>query len=176
MHTVDLFLLGLILMSTLVGIWRGLVKEIMSLVIWIGAIWLAWRFSPELAPALTEWLGQPTLRLALAFAMIFLGTVIAGSLVVYLIGKLVDASGLTGTDRLLGAVFGTARGLVLVAALIIMVGLTSAREADWYQTSRVIEALDPLVRELTDALPFELVPRDGEGSDSEPDLTESGLR
>ena len=69
MHTVDLFLLGLILMSTLVGIWRGLVKEIMSLVIWIGAIWLAWRFSPELAPALSEWLEQPTLRLALALSV-----------------------------------------------------------------------------------------------------------
>ena len=158
MDTVDLFLLGLVALSTLVGIWRGLVKEVMSLVIWIGAIWLAWQFSPDLSPALAEWLSQPTLQLALAFAIIFTGTVVIGSLLVYLIGKLVDASGLTGTDRLLGAVFGTARGLILVAALIIVVGLTSAGDAEWYRNSRVIEVLDPLTRELQAALPFELVP------------------
>lgn len=120
----DYAILGLIVISLLVGLLRGFMREALSLVVWFAAFWVAFSFTNGVAEWLGEGISQPSVRMAIGFIGLFLVTLLVGGLVVYLVGELVDKTGLSGTDRLLGAVFGALRGLVLVAALLLLAGFT----------------------------------------------------
>ena len=156
MATADIVILGIVLLSALIGLVRGLFKEVLSLVTWVAAIVLAMLFAGDAATYLAAWVSDETIRLAAAFGGIFLGTLIAGGIVQWLIGTLVKTTGLSGTDRLLGFVFGSARGL-----LVCLVGLIAIRSfaetTDWWRASRLVPEI----------LAFEHVLLDGLGKSTE---------
>ncbi|MEM1411053.1 MAG: CvpA family protein [Pseudomonadota bacterium] len=153
MSTVDLVLIGLVAISTVVGLWRGFIKEVFALAVWAFAFVAAFHFSGAVAPQLEPWLELPSARQGLAFAGIFLGILIAGGLVTWLVGQLVEKTGLSGTDRLLGAVFGAARGLLIVLTLMIAAGFTPIPADPWWAESRVIQGLMPLAEWTATFLP-----------------------
>ncbi|MCV6622666.1 MAG: CvpA family protein [Cellvibrionaceae bacterium] len=136
----DWLILGIIGASALVGLIRGLVKEALSLVNLAAAFLVAMSFKAQLAPMLGGWLSTPSLRELAAFAILFLFTLIAGSLLNYLLGQLVRATGLSGTDRLLGVLFGALRGVAIVLAMIIIIPKILPVEQDpWWQASAMIK-------------------------------------
>lgn len=137
-------LLGLIALSVLIGLWRGFIKEVFALAVWVLAFLLAFQYSDLAAVHLSGFVELPSARTAVAFGGIFILVLVAGGLLTWLVGKLVEKTGLSGTDRLLGAVFGALRGVLLIIALILVAGFTPIPNDPWWQQSRVIEALIPL--------------------------------
>ncbi|MFD2180197.1 CvpA family protein [Veronia pacifica] len=117
MNWIDYIILGVIGFSALISIVRGFVKEILSLIIWFGAFFVASKFYLQLAAYFTEFKDE-MLRNGLAIAALFVSTLIIGALLNFVIGQLVEKTGLSGTDRLLGVVFGGVRGVLVVAALL----------------------------------------------------------
>jgi len=130
--------------SLLLGLWRGLVHEMLSLAGWLLAFVAAQRLGPLLAPYLGSE-GAQALRTALAFAIVFIATVVVFSLFTRWVKSLVSAAGLRPIDRLLGAVFGVLRGLVVLAVMALLVVMTPLRQGDWWQQSLAHQPLTRLV-------------------------------
>lgn len=148
MNWVDYVILAIISISALISLMRGFVREVVSILVWIAAFTLAILFARPMAGQLSGYIDSPTLQVVTAFAVIFIATLLIGALVNYLAGQLVGRTGLTGTDRALGVVFGAGRGLLIVAALILALGLTSAPREGWWQASVVVGYLQPAMCRL----------------------------
>ncbi len=153
MEYADYAVLGLIVISILVGAIRGFIKEALSLAVWAAAFLVAFQYSGALAVQLENHIELPSVRTSLAFAGLFLGVLLVGGLLTFLIGKLVEKTGLSGTDRLLGAVFGGARGVVLILFMMLVAGLTPVPQDSWWQQSRTIQSLMPLAEWSAQFLP-----------------------
>jgi membrane protein required for colicin V production len=134
---VDLLLLALIVLSAGLGLWRGLVKEAMSLVTWLAAIWLAWRFGWLTNKVFEPWLDAPELQLWAGRFLIFLVVLIAGGLVSWLVTMLVRYSPLSGSDRALGGLFGLGRGALVIGLLAIVVEFAGFSEEAWWRSSKL---------------------------------------
>jgi membrane protein required for colicin V production len=131
----DYAILLIIALSALISVWRGFVKEALSLTALILAIWLGLSFQEPFANWLARYIEARSLQKIVAFAIIFVTTLILGGLVNYLAGQLVKKSGLSGTDRFLGVLFGLARGGLLVAILVLLAGLTELPKDAWWKDS-----------------------------------------
>lgn len=153
MEYADYIILGIIAISILVGAIRGLIKEAFSLAVWAAAFLVAFQYSGALALQLESHIELPSVRTSLAFAGLFLSVLLVGGLLTYLVGMLVEKTGLSGTDRLLGAVFGSVRGLIMVLVLMLVAGLTPIPGDPWWQQSRSIQSLMPLAEWSAQFLP-----------------------
>ncbi|NOR19897.1 MAG: CvpA family protein [Xanthomonadales bacterium] len=153
MEYVDYAVLGIIAISILVGALRGFIKEVFSLAVWAAAFLVAFQYSGALAMMLESHVELPSARTSLAFAGLFLAVLLVGGLVTFLIGKLVEKTGLSGTDRLLGGIFGALRGLILILVLMLVAGLTPVPQDPWWQQSRTIQSLMPLAEWSAQFLP-----------------------
>lgn len=153
MEYVDYAILGIIAISILVGAIRGFIKEAFSLAVWAAAFLVAFQYSGALALQLESHIELPSARTALAFAGLFIGVLLVGGLLTFLVGKMVEKTGLSGTDRLLGGVFGGVRGVVLIVALMLVAGLTPLPRDPWWQTSYFVQRLMPLAEWSAQFLP-----------------------
>lgn len=153
MSLADIILLVLVALSVVIGFWRGFIKEVFALAVWVLAFVLAFHYCGPLSARLTPWLELPSARTAAAFGGIFLLAIVVGGLLTWLIGKLVEKTGLSGSDRLLGGVFGALRGVLLIITLILLAGFTPIPQDPWWHESRVIAALAPLAEWSAEFLP-----------------------
>ncbi|HHZ88752.1 MAG TPA: CvpA family protein [Chromatiaceae bacterium] len=141
---VDYVIIGIIVISTIISLVRGFVREAFSLVIWIASIWIAITYSADLSVKLMDYVELPSARLGAAFAALFVAALIVGSLLGFLLSQLVEKTGLSGTDRLIGMVFGIARGVVLIALIVTLSGLTVFPEDQWWQEAQLIGHFEPV--------------------------------
>jgi membrane protein required for colicin V production len=153
MSWIDAVIIGIIALSALISLFRGFVREALSLAAWILAFWVAIVFCHPASDFLVNYIKSPTLRLIAAFGGLFLITLIFGTIINFLIGKLVDKTGLSGTDRMLGVIFGTARGVLLVAALLLVAHLTPMPDEDFWEQSFLIPQFTPIEDWLRGFLP-----------------------
>jgi membrane protein required for colicin V production len=149
----DYAILATIAISLLVGVLRGFIKEVFSLVVWAAAFVVAYRFAGDVAVLMEESVTLPSARTAIGFIGLFIVVLVVGGLANYLLGRLVQSTGLSGTDRLLGGVFGIARGLALVVATILVAGFTPLPADEWWKESRLIRSFMPLVAWSSEFLP-----------------------
>ncbi len=150
----DWVLLALLLASMLVGMWRGLVYEVLSLLGWLAAFVLAQWWADEavvLMPFLQEAAAQ--VQYAVAFALVFVAALFAAGLVSWLIKQLVDTVGLRPVDRALGGIFGLARGVVLLLALTVVLQLLGLSREDWWRHAVGPTWLDLTLKGLKPLLP-----------------------
>lgn len=139
MNWADWAIIGIFFLSCLIGLIRGFVREALSLVIWVAAVLVAKVFGSQLEILLIDQIESPSVRLVTAYAVLFIATLLLGAMLSYLIGALVRATGLSGTDRLLGMVFGAARAFIIVmAVLILLPGFLPVHEEDWWKQSQFI--------------------------------------
>ena len=151
----DIIIIGIVLLSALISLVRGFVREAFSLAVWVLAFWVSWSFFRDLEVPLQVWIDSPTVRLGIAFAALMIATLTVGGLVNYLIIQLVELTGMSGTDRLIGMVFGAARGVLLVAVLVLLAGLTPLPKEDWWLASNLVGYFQELSYWLRDLLPPE---------------------
>lgn len=138
MSWVDLIILAIIALSAVISLIRGFVKEAISLTVWIAAFFIASAYYPHLASFFSQ-ISEPTIRNATAIAVLFICVLVIGSLVNFLVSKLVQSTGLSGTDRVLGLVFGALRGVLVVsAALFFADAFTPAAATDWWRQSKLV--------------------------------------
>ncbi len=138
MSWVDLTIVGVVMLSALIGLARGIIRELLSLGVWIAALAVAWLFHQEVADLLVAQFSQPSLRIAVAFIALVFVTLMLGAILGAVLTRLVEKTGLTGLDRLLGLVFGASRGMVIVAMVVFLAALTPLPDNPWWQSSRLI--------------------------------------
>jgi len=137
--TADWGIVGIISVSGLISLVRGFIKEAMSLVIWIAAFAVAMNFKEPAADLLVNFIALASIRQLVAWGSLFVGTLLLGAVVNFLLGKLVSSTGLSGTDRTLGLVFGVFRGLLIVLALVIILPQAVPVNQDpWWLASSLI--------------------------------------
>lgn len=147
-HWIDYVIIAVIGLSILTGLFRGFVKELIALCVWILAIWLAFTYSQTAAPWLQSYIQDKTARTAVAFVAILLATLIVGGLINALLSFILHRSGLSGTDRILGMAFGFVRGVFIVALVMLVVKMTSVPDKDYRSQSYLYAKFDPLVNWL----------------------------
>ncbi|WP_286239058.1 CvpA family protein [Neptuniibacter halophilus] len=138
MNWADWTILGIFAISSLLSLKRGFVREALSLVTWIAAFIVARLFSQSLSVLLEAYIETPSVRLVAAFAILFIVTLVVGVLINKLIGALVEATGLSATDRILGIGFGAARGGLIIVAIVALIGMSPAVNDRWFQESELI--------------------------------------
>jgi len=134
----DYALLAIIGISTLMSLTKGLIKEAMSLATWIAAFFGARLLAPKAEPILASAIVDPMYLKIASMALVFIAILILGSVVRWAMAALVKATGLTWTDRLLGMVFGAARGALLVTVVVALVNLSPFRTDAWFAESQVV--------------------------------------
>ncbi|MCK6262659.1 CvpA family protein [Vibrio sp. ZSDE26] len=137
MNWLDIVILGVIGLSALISLIRGFAKEALSLVIWCGAFFIASQYYAKLAVYFTN-IEDDMFRNGTAIAALFVATLIVGAIVNYVIAQLVEKTGLSGTDRVLGIVFGGLRGVLIVSAALFFMDLfTAFPESEWFGNSQL---------------------------------------
>jgi membrane protein required for colicin V production len=153
MDAVDWILLAVLGVSVLLGMWRGLVREVISLAGWVAGFWIAQAWAPQMA----EWLplqgASEVLRYLAGFITVFLAVLVLSVVLGWVVSKLVSAVGLGLLDRLLGGVFGGLRGAVLLLTLAVVVSLTPLQSAPWWTGSPVARHLVQGLQWLKPVLP-----------------------
>ncbi len=150
---VDYIIIGIVALSALISLFRGFMREALSLAAWIFSFWISWTFFRELAAHFEPWISVPSVRLGVAFLLLLVATLVIGALVNYLVGQLVEKTGLTGTDRMIGIFFGIARGVLLVGIAVLLAGLTAIPADPWWHESVLVSYFQDLAIWLRDLLP-----------------------
>ncbi|NOR41152.1 MAG: CvpA family protein [Gammaproteobacteria bacterium] len=156
MAWIDVVILALIALSAILSLFRGFVAEALALASWLVAFWVAMMFYEELGQWLSQWIAVPSAQKVTGFALLFICVLLLGAVVNYLAGKLVAKTGLTGTDKMLGVIFGVARGAVIVAILVLLAGLTPVPQDPWWQESQFLGYFEQLAMWMRDFLPAEI--------------------
>jgi len=138
LNVFDWILVAIIVISSVFGLLRGFVKELLSLASWVAAFFVARLFSFKLSNFMVDWIDQPQFRLIAAFAILFAVTLVVGALINNVFSRLVSATGLSGTDRLFGMVFGVVRGGMLAVVIVSLLSLTPVSNDQWWQSSLII--------------------------------------
>lgn len=132
LNWIDYSIIAFIAVSVLISLIRGFTREVMSLITWIAAFLLAFNFASVIANLFVDKVHSNAIRFAIGFGSIFVITLILGAIVNYLVANLVDKTGLSGTDRVLGIGLGAARGVLIVAMMIVVASFTSIpKEQAW---------------------------------------------
>ena len=152
----DYLVLFVLISSVVISTLRGLVKEILSLLGWIVAFVVANAYGAKLAPMLPELLPGETARLIMAFVVLFLGVRILMGLLSLAIGAVITPTGLTLADRGLGGLFGLARGIVIVLAAVILCGMTSIPQQDFWRNALLSPMAETGARTVKPFLPAAL--------------------
>ena len=153
MAVADWAFLAILAVSLLIGAWRGLVYEVLSVLGWALSFYLAQWFAPDLASRLPLQGASEPVRYAAAFVLIFVVAVLLAGLVAVLFKKMVEAIGLRPVDRTLGAAFGLVRGGILLLALTVVVNMTAFKSSAWWQQSQGAEVLTAALKGLKPVLP-----------------------
>ena len=138
MNWIDCVILGILFISFLIGLVRGLISEVLSLVIWVAAFWVAWTYGPSLAHYFESSVSLPSARVAIGYGLCFIAVLLVGGLIRFMISRLVASTGLGGTDRLFGMLFGLARGVLIVALVVFIVGFTPLANSSMWQESAMM--------------------------------------
>lgn len=145
MTAADYAILIILFISAVLGLVRGFLREVASLLIWILGFWLAVRYASAIGQAM-KFIKSPEDRLIVGYGVVLVATLIASTVVGMLLKKLVESSGAGAGDRSLGTLFGAARGVVLVTALILVGEMALAPQPAWWRESKLIPYAGPLVK------------------------------
>ena len=153
MDAVDWILLAVLGVSVLLGVWRGLVREVISLAGWVVGFWMAQAWAPQAGAWLPLQGASEMLRYLAGFITVFLLVLVLSVLLGWVVSKLVSAVGLGLLDRGLGGVFGGLRGGVVLLSLAVVISLTPMQTASWWTGSPVARALVQGLQWLKPVLP-----------------------
>jgi membrane protein required for colicin V production len=138
MNWTDYVIIALMAFSCVAGLYRGLMREVVSLVTWLAAFWLAWHFAYLLEPHLGGALSSEAVRPWAARTIIFIGVLLLGAAIGAIVTHFVRLSLLSSLDRMLGFLFGFLRGAVALGVLVMLCHAVRLNEEHWYQNSTLV--------------------------------------
>ncbi|MDP2134580.1 MAG: CvpA family protein [Sulfuritalea sp.] len=145
MTAFDYAVLTIIAASVVLGLWRGVVSELLALAAWIVAFFAARAMASEVANLLSGHIAEPGIRLAAAYGLVVVGVLVVFAIARVLISLMVKAVGLGVLDRLLGAGFGVLRGILVVLAAVLVAGMTPLPQAEWWRNGMLAPPLETVV-------------------------------
>ncbi len=154
MNSLDWILLAPLFVSGLLGVWRGVVREVMSVLAWVTGVVLAGRFAADLAQLLP--INGDVLPHAVAWVLVLLAVLIAAGLLARLLKQLLSVAGLGLADRLLGGVFGLVRGTMVLMLIVLLIGLTPFKKYPIWTSSQVVPLAQLLLEFVKPVLPVPL--------------------
>ena len=168
MNEVDAAILIIIVLSCLFGLWRGLIKEVLSLLIWVAAFVVARMHYESLAGMLSSVIDITAVRYVIAFAVLFIIIMMLGALLNHLMSKLLTITGLKFADRLLGGVFGIGRGALIVLVILsftpfpfrLITGVFVSETEQWQRSVLIpygLEAIEWSRKFISDTNAFDLL-------------------
>jgi len=147
LNGLDWLIIVVLAASTLLSLWRGFAREALSLAGWVAAFLIANMFVDQMASVLAGAIDNITGRYVAAFAILFVLSLMAFSLLSMMISRLIKATGLSLLDRLLGTVFGFARGVILILVCVFIIRqLVPAADLEWLHRSQLMPHLDILAQ------------------------------
>jgi len=168
MSWLDIIIVLVIVISALIGFTRGFVKEAVSVITWVAAIWLAVAFSGDLAAWLPQSLERAAfslggtdfeirnMRVGIAFVLIAIATLIVGAVINLLLAKVTRAQVVKGADRFLGLAFGIVRGAAVIVIMVLAAGLTRAPLSDWWREARLLPPFEQTAIRIVELLPADI--------------------
>ena len=153
MVTVDWVFLAVLGFSMLLGAWRGLVYEVLSVLGWAVSFYAAQYFAPVVAGWLPLQSSSETVRYAAAFVLVFVAAVFTAGLLAFLLKKLTESIGLRPVDRTMGAAFGLVRGVILLMAVAVVINMMALEKSVWWQESKGAPVLNATLKGLKPVLP-----------------------
>jgi membrane protein required for colicin V production len=153
MNWADYLILAVMLLSILIGLFRGFAREVLGIAGWVLAFWVAFTFTHWGSERLEHVISIPSVRHAAAFGGLFLVTLLVSSIITWAIGRAVQDSALSSIDRTLGGGFGVLRGLLVIAALLLAAGSTEVRADPWWSQSVLIPHLEWTAETLRTVVP-----------------------
>ena len=147
MNWIDYIIIISIALSIITGFFRGFAKELMAIIIWCISLWLAINYWNKLADYLQPYLHDQTARMVVSFIAIILIVFILGGFVNLLLNLILNRSGLTNTDRVLGMGFGLLRGVFIVSLVILVLNMTGMKNSldTYFSDSYLYKKFDPIV-------------------------------
>jgi membrane protein required for colicin V production len=139
MTPIDYTIIGIVVLSALLGVFRGLLREVLTLLTLLIALWAAWHFADALVPYLgTGALSKPPVQMWAARGLMFLGVMLIGTVITAVVGQLVRTSMFSGLDRFLGFLFGALRGVLIVGVLVLLAQRSGLDGEAWWIKSKLI--------------------------------------
>ncbi|MDP2135197.1 MAG: CvpA family protein [Sulfuritalea sp.] len=145
MTAFDYAVLTIVAVSVLLGLWRGVVSELLALAAWIVAFFVARAEASAVASLLSEHIAEPGIRLAAAYGLVVVGVLLVFAMARIVIALMVKAVGLGLLDRMLGAGFGVLRGMLVVLAAVLVAGMTPLPKAEWWRNAILAPPLETVV-------------------------------
>ena len=159
MTVIDIVVLAIVGISIVLGVFRGLVREVLSLVAWVAAFLVANLLAPEAAKLLPPAMASEEIRLLVSFVVVFIVALIGLSVLAILASKLVKAVGLGPADRAVGGVFGLVRGMLVVMILVLLAGLTALPRQPAWRNAVLSGPLEAFAVQIRAWLPADLAKR-----------------
>lgn len=156
LNMTDFIILGVVVLSLLISLARGFVREALSLLTWIAAVLFAFRYSSVLSDMMAGMISSQGTRHVVAFVCLFIFVLIIGGILNHIISSLISGSLLMGFDRILGVCFGVARGLLVVGLFVLFAGQTGLAKADWWKNSQLIPHFAPVTQVIKDLFPEQI--------------------
>lgn len=153
MNWADFVILAVIALSAIIGFFRGFLREVVGLATWALAFYLAFISARAASVLFTQWISSSSIRIGLAFAIIFIVVLIIGAIINYILGRLVTKTGFAGTDRTVGGAFGILRGVAILVLLALLAGMTPLPQDAWWRDSVLIGHLENGAIHVRDMLP-----------------------
>ena len=150
---IDYAILAIVGISGVISLMRGFVREALSLAGWIAAFWIAIAYSGRGAAFLDGYVTEHSRRVAIAFVVLLVVVLVAAGIVLRMAGVVVQKTGMSGTDRSLGIVFGVLRGIVITGLLVLLAGLTALPGAPWWSQSLLLPNFVDFAQEIGTYLP-----------------------
>jgi membrane protein required for colicin V production len=138
MNWLDYLLIALMVISCVAGVLRGLLREVIALVTWVAAVWIAWHYAAVLEPRLGGALASEGVRAWAARSIIFVAVVLLGTCIGAIVGRVVRLSIFSGTDRFFGGIFGFLRGLVMIGLFVMLCHALRLNGEPWWRGSTLI--------------------------------------
>lgn len=152
-YWIDIAIISVLGLSVITGLFRGFIKEVIALSLWIFAFWFAFHYGTMLDPWINPYIHEQTAKTIVEFIIILFVTLLLGGLVNLFIGFIVRRSGLSGMDRLLGMAFGFIRGVFIVAIIMVGIRLSGISDTEYNHRSALYSKFDPLVQWLSGYVP-----------------------
>ena len=153
MALVDFGIILIIAVLLVLGLLWGFVKIAIALGTWVAASTISFSFAPNLAASMLQSIESPAMRLAIAMGVLFVLTIMLGALISFLVRQVINKTGLTALDRVLGMVIGASLGFIIVIALVFVAGLTPVPDYEWWKASLLIDRFETLAVWLQGYLP-----------------------